>query len=61
MNPELEYAKDAFLNNPVASVTECTGYVQNVPDEECEAESYGDLYDVPVASLDGGEADPPAR
>lgn len=61
MNPELEYAKDAFLNNPVASATDCTGYVQNIPDYEYEAESYSDLYDVPVSSLDGGESDPPAR
>ncbi|MFR1519128.1 MAG: hypothetical protein ACLSVG_10250 [Clostridia bacterium] len=61
MNPELEYAKDAFLYNPVASATDCTGYVQNIPDYEYEAESYGDLYDVPVSSLDGGEATPPAR
>ncbi len=61
MHPELAYAKDAFLHNPVASATDCTGYVQNVPDCEWEAESYGDLYDVPVASLDGGEAKPPAR
>ena len=59
--PALEYARDAFLNNPVASATECTGYVQNVPDYEYEAESYGELYNVPVSSLDGGEADPPAR
>ena len=61
IKPELEYAKDSFLNNPVASATECTGYVQNIPDDEYEAESYGALYDVPVSSLDGGEADPPAR
>ena len=24
IKPELEYAKDSFLNNPVASATECT-------------------------------------
>lgn len=59
IKPELEYAKDSFLNNPVASATECTGYVQNIPDDEYEAESYGALYDVPVSSLDGGTADPP--
>lgn len=47
IKPELEYAKDSFLNNPVASATECTGYVQNIPDDEYEAESYGALYDVP--------------
>jgi len=46
IKPELEYAKDSFLNNPVASATECTGYVQNIPDDEYEAESYGALYDV---------------
>ena len=60
-NCAADYSKDAFLHNPVASATDCTGYVQNVPDYEWEAESYGELYDVPVSSLDGGDAKPPAR
>lgn len=61
MNDEIEYVKDAFLYNPVASATECTGYVQNIPDYEYEAEAYGDLQDVPVSALDGADATPPAR
>lgn len=59
--PRVNNLEDAFLYNPVASSTDCTGYVQRIPEYENEAESYADLYDVPVASYDGGEAAPPAK
>lgn len=59
--PCVNNVEDAFLYNPVASATDCTGYVQQIPEYENEAESYAELYDVPVASYDGGEAAPPAK
>lgn len=45
----LDYAKDAFLHNPIASATDTTGYVQRVPFGEFEAGSYEDMFDVPVS------------
>jgi len=45
----VDYSKDAFLHNPVASVTDTTGYVQRVPFDEVEADSYEDMFDVPVS------------
>ena len=44
-----DYSKDAFLSNPVASATDCTGITHE------EAESYCDIADVPVTALDGAE------
>ena len=45
----VDYSKDAFLHNPVASVTDTTGYVQRVPFDETEADSYEEMFDVPVS------------
>ncbi len=53
--------EDAYFRNPVASATDCTGITQRIPEYESEAESYSDIYDVPVTSLDGGEADADIR
>ena len=49
LDPAVDYSKDAFLHNPVASVTDTTGYVQRVPFDEVEADSYEDMFDVPVS------------
>lgn len=56
-----KYSEDAFLTNPVASATDCTGYVQRVPENSDEAESYEEIYDVPVSSPFADTAVPPAR
>ncbi len=53
--------KDAFLNNPVASAQECTGFSPTKSYTEEEAESKAQLCDVPASSSDGGDAKPPAR
>lgn len=50
---DLEYGRDAFLTNPIASANDCTGITQTVPETGAEAESYCDIADVPVTSLDG--------
>ena len=39
--------EDAFLVNPVASTTDVTGYAPVIPISDSEAESYGELFDVP--------------
>lgn len=51
-----EYSKDEFLNNPVASVNDVTGYVQRMPYEIDEALSLTDLTNATVDSIDGGES-----
>ncbi|MBE7058362.1 MAG: hypothetical protein E7387_04605 [Ruminococcaceae bacterium] len=45
----VDYSRDAFLHNPVASATDTTGYVQRVPFDEAEADSYENMFDVPVS------------
>ena len=50
-----DYSKDAFLTNPVASATDCTGITQTIPETEAEAQSYCDIADVPITALDGSE------
>lgn len=44
-----EFAKDAFLTNPVASVNDTTGYVQRIVYGEDEADFYEEMFDVPVS------------
>lgn len=56
-----EYSKDEFLNNPVASVNDVTGYVQRLPYEIDEALSLTDLTNAAVDSLDGKAAEGKAR
>ncbi|MBR5515079.1 MAG: hypothetical protein IKU52_02610 [Clostridia bacterium] len=48
----LDYSKDEFLTNPVASVNDITGYVQRIPDAIERAESIAEISSVPVDSLD---------
>lgn len=50
-----DYSKDAFLTNPIASATDCTGITQTIPETEEEAQSFCDIADIPVTSLDGSE------
>jgi len=38
-----EYSRDAFLNNPVASVNDCTGMSPAMPDSEAQASSQREL------------------
>lgn len=45
----VDYSRDAFLHNPIASATDTTGYVQRVPFDEAEADSYENMFDVPVS------------
>ena len=47
-----EYSKDAFLDNPVASATDRTGYSQRVHINASEAESLADLVDATVKDKD---------
>ncbi len=55
------HVKDAFLHNPVASASDCTGFVQQIPEYEEQALSYSEICDVPVTSYDGEESVPPAK
>ena len=50
-----DYSKDAFMTNPIASMTDCTGITQRIPYTEEEAESYCEIADIPVTALDGSE------
>jgi hypothetical protein len=51
-----------MFENPVASVTEYTGFVPRIPDSEEAAISYNDICtDAPVTALDGSEAYKKAR
>ena len=57
-----ELAEKAMFENPVASVTDYTGFVPRIPDSEIAAESYNDICtDAPVTALDGSEAYKKAR
>ncbi len=47
-----EYSKDAFLDNPVASVNDTTGYSQRVHINAKEAQSLADLVDATVKDKD---------
>ena len=44
-----------YLQMPAASPTDFTGLAPVMPKTEYEAESYCDVMDVPVTSMDGGE------
>lgn len=46
-------AEEAMFTNPIASVNDCTGITQTIPQTGSQAESYCDIADVPVTSLDG--------
>ena len=50
-----EYSENMYLQMPAASPTDFTGLAPIVPETEYEAESYCDVMDVPVTSMDGGE------
>lgn len=56
-----DYSKDAFLYNPVASATDCTGMTPHIPGDYDEANAYADMLDVPVTALDGTQAESEAR
>lgn len=47
-----EYSKNAFLDNPVASANDRTGYSQRVHIDAREAESLADLTDATVKDKD---------
>ena len=47
-NPKKHPSEYAFLSNPVASNQDATGYVPPIPQDEFEAESYSDLFDIPA-------------
>lgn len=47
-----EYSKDAFLDNPVASPNDRTGYSQRAHINADEAQSLADLMDATVKSED---------
>ncbi len=53
-----DYAEDAYLTNPIASATECTGLTPTVPEDGDEAASYCDIAEVPVTARDGEEETP---
>ena len=42
-------SEEAMFRNPPASVNDATGFVQEVPYTESEAENYSNLFDVPVS------------
>lgn len=45
----IDYIKDAFMKNPVASANDCTGFVQRVPYNKYEAAALESLSDTPVS------------
>ena len=47
-----EYSRDAFIDNPVASANDCTGYSQRSRMDAEEAQSLADLMDVTVKGKD---------
>lgn len=49
-NSSTDHIKDAFMRNPVASVNDCTGFVQRVPYNKYEAEALESINDCPVSS-----------
>ncbi len=54
-------AEKAMFHNPVASVSDRTGYVPVMPKEEKEALSFCENVNATVTSLDGGKALDKAR
>lgn len=48
-----EYSRDAFLDNPVVSSNDRTGYSQRVNIDAEEARSLADLMDATVKTEDG--------
>ncbi|MBQ8404638.1 MAG: hypothetical protein IJX55_09505 [Clostridia bacterium] len=57
-----ELSAKAMFENPIASVTDYTGFVPRIPDSEEAANSYNDICtDAPVTALDGSEAYKKAR
>lgn len=60
---EKEYQKEllqklsgnAYLSEPCVSATDCTGITQRIPENEYVANSYTDIYDVPVSAHDGAQ------
>ena len=51
-NNVVEYTKDVFMTNPVASMQDCTGITQTIPRTDDEAESIANLVNVPVTAHD---------
>lgn len=49
-SPKKHPSEYAFLKNPVASNQDATGYVPPIPQDEFEADSYSDLFDIPTTS-----------
>ncbi len=47
-----EYSRDAFIDTPVASANDCTGYSQRSRMDAEEAQSLADLMDVTVKGKD---------
>ena len=47
-----EYSKDVFIDNPVASANDCTGYSQRSRIDAEEAQSLADLMDATVKNKD---------
>ena len=55
-------SEKAMFENPIASVTEYTGFVPRIPDSEEAANSLNDICTgAPVTALDGSEAYKKAR
>ncbi len=50
--PEPTASDELFDNMSVASSTECTGLGIIIPPDEEDAESYRDIYDIPLESGD---------
>ena len=48
-------ADDLFETNSVASATECTGLTPYQVYDESDAESYTEIYDVPLEKIEGSD------
>ena len=50
-----EHLQNVFFRTSAASANDCTGITPTVPETSFEAESYFDVIDLPVTSVDGAE------
>ena len=58
---DFRHLEDAFEQNPVASANEWTGLAPRIPDSDGEADSLGEMLDVPVTVCKNSRHTPTRR
>lgn len=48
--PRKHPSENAFIRNPIASNQDATGFVPSIPQDNCEANAYRDIVNVPVTA-----------